>query len=181
MLQLLKHSLLLGLFTLTISVLSAQAPTPFWSENFTNGLPAGWVTTDGSNQNVLWTWCPNAAAGNGTAGCAGVYSGQQPFQATTAGTGAMVVDSDEAGELNNSHISRLTTKAINCTGKTAVFLAFQTYIGVYTVSADASAVLRVSTNGTSWTEYPIFSGVTTADTWSGNPEFPIIDISLSNR
>ncbi len=181
--QLLQRTLLFTLSFLAIGVLNAQLPTPFWSENFTNGFPQNWTTTDASNQDVLWTWCPNPALGNDDPGCSPVFSdalnGQLPFKSATANTGSMLVDSDEPGDLPSNHISQLTTAPINCTGKDIVYITFQTHIGVYTVGADANAILRVSTNGTTWTDYPVFSGLTTTVRWSENPEIPIIDISAT--
>jgi hypothetical protein len=161
--------------------LNAQLPVPFWSENFTDGFPSGWITTDGSGQGVLWTWCPDPFLGNSNPGCAPVFddatNGQIPFNSTTAGTGIMVVDSDEAGNLNSNHISRLTTSAIDCSSRNEVFVTFQNHIGVFEVDADANAILRVSTNGTTWTDFQLFQGLTISERWSENPEIPIIDIS----
>lgn len=91
----------------------------------------------------------------------------------------MLVDSDEPGDLPANHISQLTTSPINCTGKDIVYITFQTHIGVYTENADENAILRVSTNGNTWTDYPVFSGLTITERWSENPEIPIIDISAS--
>lgn len=181
--KLLPLALLFAFSFLTASALQAQLPVPFWSENFTNGLPTGWTTSDGSNQNVLWRWCPNPLLGNTNAGCAPIFddaiNGQVPFNAATASTGSMVVDSDQAGDLPANHVSRLTTATIDCSGTSEVFVAFQTHIGVFTEGADANAVLRVSTDGTNWTSYQVFSGITTTERWSDNPATPIIDISAT--
>ncbi|MBN8680190.1 MAG: T9SS type A sorting domain-containing protein [Chitinophagales bacterium] len=182
-----QQSLLKKVFFLAAILLSgalqAQLPVPFWSENFTNGLPSGWTTTDGSNQGVLWTWCADPILGDNDPGCSQPWddalNGQQPFNATTASTGFMVMDSDDPGGLPTEHISRLTTAPINCAGKNEVFVTFQTHIGVYEFDADANAILRVSTNGTTWTDYPVFNGLTTTVRWSQNPEIPIIDISAT--
>lgn len=179
----LHRSLIFSLSFFAIGLLNAQLPVPFWSENFTNGFPSGWTTTDGSGQNVLWTWCPDPALGNGNPGCAPLFddalNGQVAFNSTTASTGSMVIDSDEAGNLSANHVSRLTTSGINCTGKDQIFITFQTHIGVYTEGAEANAILRVSTDGTTWTNYTIFPGLTTTERWSANPEIPIIDISAT--
>ena len=160
-----------------------QAQTPFWTQDFAGGIPAGWTNTDGSNQGAIWTWCNDPAAGNGQAGCPSIWgdalNGQVPFAATTATNGFVTVDSDEYGNIPNNHVSRLTSTAIDCTGKPVVFVAFQTHIGVFTVNADVGAILRVSTDKTTWTNYTIFPGLTTTERWSENPEVPIIDISAT--
>jgi hypothetical protein len=169
------------LFLLLNSALMAQIPTPFWSENFTDGLPANWTTDDASGQGAVWTWCPNPLLGDGDPGCSEIWNtpanGQVPFRATTATTGSMVCDSDDYGELSQNHVSQLTTAPINCTGKSEVFITFQTHIGVFAVDAEANAILRVSNNGTTWTSYTVFPGLTTSERWSDNPETPIINIS----
>lgn len=179
--QFLSSSLAAVLLFLINSTLMAQIPTPFWTEDFTDGLPAGWVTTDASGQGAVWTWCPSPFLGDSDPGCSEIWNtpanGQVPFRATTATTGSMVCDSDDYGELAQNHVSQLTSAAINCHGKTAVFISFQTHIGVYAVDAEANAVLRVSNDGTNWTSFTVFPGLTTAERWSDNPETPIIDIS----
>lgn len=164
-------------------MINAQSPTPFWSENFTAGLPPGWNTTDASNQNVLWTWCPNPTLGDADPGCSQPWddalNGQVAFKSATATTGFMVMDSDDPGGLPTDHISQLTTSSINCSGKSEVFVTFQTHIGVFALAAEQNAVLRVSTNGSTWTEYTVFPGLSTTVRWSENPAIPIIDISAT--
>ena len=174
--------LLCATLLLTAGMLSAQ--TPFWTENFTNGIPAGWGNTDASGQNVLWTWCANPALGDSSPGCPEIWddalNGQVAFQATTANSGFAVLDSDDAGQLDVDHVSELTTTAINCSGKSSVFIKFDTHIGTYQHSADELAILRVSTDNITWDSFPVFSGIdgnSVATRWSPNPFRPIIDIS----
>jgi hypothetical protein len=162
---------------------TAQLAAPFWTENFTAGIPAGWGNADGSGQNILWGWCANPTSGNSDPGCPAIFddaiNSQIPFQATTASTGFVSLDSDEPQQLPNNHICRLTTTPINCSGKNEVFITFQTHIGVYDVDAEGGAILRVSTDQNTWTDYTVFPGLTTTERWSDNPEFPIIDISAT--
>jgi len=183
--QPIQRSLLFTLSFLVMGILNAQLPTPFWTEDFTDGIPAGWATTDASTNTlkVYWTWCLNPFLGDSDPGCSQPWddalNGQVPFRATTATTGFVVVDSDDPGDLPNNHISQLTTTPFNFADKNQVFISFQTHIGVYIENADANAILRVSTNGIDWTEYTIFPGLTTTERWSENPETPIIDISAT--
>lgn len=157
---------------LTGGLLSAQSFLPFWSEHFDNNVPAGWTNADASGQNVIWKWCADNASG-----CSPVFSGEAPFQATTAATGFVHVNSDAAGQLGQSHISRLTTSAIDCSGKSTVFVKFQSHIGTYTVTPSSSAVLRVSTNQTNWTDFVAFPDLVAANEFSQNPDITILDIS----
>lgn len=153
-----------------------QAQTPFWSETFTAGIPAGWTSVDASGQGFNWQWC---AEPNPTPPCSPVFNGQQPFAATTAATGFVHVDSDGglSAPLPQNHVSRLTTAAINCSGKSQVWLQFQNHIGTFEVPLAATAIVRVSTNLTNWTEFTPFSTFTGTNFFSPNPYFAVLDIS----
>jgi hypothetical protein len=163
------------------NVANAQLAVPFWSEDFTNGLPATWTTTDQSNQNKLWTWCANPSDDDTAPGCPPIWNdgtnGQVPFASTSAATGFVTADSDEFGELPQDHISQLTTSAINCSGKNAVYVKFESLLGTYTYDADDKAILKVSTDKINWTNFQVFSGLTRSVRWSNNPEIAIIDIT----
>jgi hypothetical protein len=150
--------------------LSAQEP--FWTQNFSGGLPEGWQTVDASGQGVVWSWCAGP-----TAACAPVFGDNQPFQSTSAANGFMTVNSDAAGDLVQVHVSRLTTAPIDCYDREQVFVRFETQIGVYQWPAESCALLRVSTDQVNWTNFTVFPGLTTLNAWSKNPEMPVIDIS----
>lgn len=160
------------------NLVHAQAPA-FWSEDFANGIPASWSNTDASTNTtkVLWEWCNDPEAGAGVPGCPGIFTGQDPFNSFTATNGFVNVDSDGPQQLPSNHVSRLTTSAIDCSGKNQVFVTFAAQIGVYTVSAETGAILRVSTDNVNWTNFTIFPGVTPSVGWSKNPETPIVDIT----
>ena len=167
--QLLKPVGIILMF-LHIGMLNAQAP--FWTQTFTGGIPSGWTSVDGSNQNVVWKYC---ASNN--PGCTPLFGGIDPFQASTASTGYVYVNSDAAQQLPQNHVPRLTSTAINCTGKSTVFVQFQSHIGTYLATPDASAVLRVSTNLNTWTTFKAFPGLTEQNEFSANPHISMIDIS----
>lgn len=163
----------------TFEVLSAQ--TPFWSEDFANGFPTGWTNEDPSGNNALWTWCANPETGQSN-GCPAIFNdavnNQVPFAATTATNGFLTMDSDKIGNLSSNHLSQLTTTGIDCSAFSEVYIRFETHIGVYTVSADVGALLRVSNDdGATWTPFTIFPGLTTSERWSDNPEIIIVDLS----
>lgn len=153
-----------------------QAQTPFWSETFTAGIPAGWTNVDASGQGFTWQWC---SAPNPTPPCAPVFNGQLPFASTTAATGFVHVDSDAglSAPLPQNHVSRLTTSAINCTGKSQVWLQFQNHIGTYVEPLATNAIVRVSTNLTTWTNFTPFPTFTGENFFSPNPYFAVLDIS----
>lgn len=170
--QLLTKSLPLLAFLLC--GMSAQAQNIFWSENFTGGIPAGWTNVDASGQGFAWEYCANTDPG-----CAPVFTGEQAFQATTASTGFVHVNSDGglSGPLPQNHVSRLTTSAIDCSGKSVVFIEFQSHIGTYVEPIETNAILRVSTNGTTWTNFTPFPGLTETNYFSANPYYSVLDIS----
>jgi hypothetical protein len=164
-------------FSLFLQQGLAQSP-PFWTENFTNGFPINWSNADASGQNAFWTWCSTPDAGNNEAGCPSIFNDainvQSPFAASTATTGFLTLDSDEYGQLDQNHISQLTTSAINCTGKSEVWMTYQTHIGVYQHDASTDALVRVSIDSVNWTTVQTFFHT---DRWSKNPEYPILDLS----
>ncbi|MBK8967648.1 MAG: T9SS type A sorting domain-containing protein [Saprospiraceae bacterium] len=168
--QLLTKSLLLLAFLLC--GVATQAQNIFWSEDFTNGIPTGWTNVDASGQGVIWEWCANTDPG-----CAPVFTGEEAFKATTAETGFVHLNSDAPGQLANNHISRLTTTPIDCSGKSAVFIEFQSHIGTFVAPLETDAIIRVSTNGTTWTEFQPFPGLIEANYFSPNPYYSILDIS----
>lgn len=166
---------LLAICVLLAMAGSAQAQV-FYQQLFDSpGLPAGWTTTDASGNGVVWVRCTDA-----TTDCHADL-GYDLFAGTDKANGFMVVDSDGAGDLApGTHQAQLTTAAINCTGKPQVFAIFEHQIGVYEYAADDNAKLFVSNNGTTWTPYQIFEGVTgetVAERFSENPLVSGIDIS----
>jgi Secretion system C-terminal sorting domain len=164
---------------LLVGNLSAQV---FWSEDFAGGsIPAGWVTTDGSNQGVLWDYCHQDST------CVNLF-GNAAVATTTANNGLMVMDSDgnaaidpatgDPGLLPTNHLSRLTTSAISCSGKPKVVLQFEMYFNTFDV--DNKAKLRVSKDNLTFTDFtiPYILGSGAGDGQSSdNPYNAAIDIS----
>lgn len=174
-----KTMFVLAFAFVTANALTAQ--TPFWTEDFANGIPVDWTNEDPSGNNALWTWCANPETGQSN-GCPAIFddatNNQMPFAATTATNGFATMDSDLLGELTTNHLSQLTTAGIDCSSFSEVFIRFETHIGVFTVGADVGALLRVSTDdGATWNPFTIFPGLTTQERWSNNPEVIILDIS----
>ena len=160
----------------------AFSQTAFWSEDFSGGIiPAEWTNADPSGNNALWTWCANPANGQGN-GCPAVWNdasnNQVPFAAATATNGFATMDSDAIGDIATDHKSQLTSDTIDCSGQPEVWLYFETQIGVYTIDAEAGAIVKVSKDdGATWTSFTIFPGLTTSERWSSNPFLAIVNIS----
>jgi hypothetical protein len=163
--------------TLALLAVSQMAQAQvFYTQDFSGGaLPAGWSTTDGGGFGVLWEYCADPSVT--TAGGCVAYLGNPPFSGTSSDNGCMVLDSDEAGEIAGNHISRLTTSAINCSSKSQVFATFENYIGIFAVPSAGNVLLKVSTNGTTWTSYDFTPGLTNANGFSANPLLAMVNIS----
>ncbi|MBK7938769.1 MAG: T9SS type A sorting domain-containing protein [Lewinellaceae bacterium] len=168
----LRTQLLTLMVCLTGGWLHAQSFQPFWTEDFTNNIPAQWTSVDASGQGVVWEWCKDNASG-----CSPVFDGEDPFNSSSAVSGFVVVNSDAAQQLPQNHVSRLTTAAINCSGKNTVFAQFESHIGTFLATPAASAILRVSTDLTNWQNFTIFPGLTAQNKFSPNPTVSIVDIS----
>jgi hypothetical protein len=150
----------------------AQAQV-FYSEDFSDGaIPAGWTTTDGSPNGVLWQYCDSPGAG-----CPGNLNGFPGYLGPTASNGFMILDSDAAGDIPSNHISRLTTAAINCSAANQVYALFNNYVGVFEVPSTGNVVLRVSTDNNNWTEYDVVPGLSVSNRFSDNPHKAAINIS----
>jgi hypothetical protein len=179
--------LLALLFFVAGSMFSLSAQTTFWEEDFSDGdIPVGWNNEDAGGFDALWEWCGDGASEG--PGCPLVWGDglnmQEAFAAATADNGFVSMDSDEVGNIPGNHVSELTTSAIDCSGQTEVWLKFEAHIGVFTISAEEGAIVRVSTDGgDSWDSFTAFPGLVTGAPnpgfvrWSTNPEYVIIDIS----
>lgn len=173
----LTKNLILAVLVAFAGNISAQT---FWSVDFEGGLPTDWISEDLSTNGAVWTWCGDPLGGTGD--CSPIFddqtNGQSPFQATSADNGFMTVNSDAFNApVSNPHISQLTTTAIDCSAETAVYIKFESHIGVYDLDATGNALLRVSTNGTDYVDYDCFEGLTTGVRWSDNPEEVIFDLT----
>ena len=171
---------LLILFTFFFSIQTVGAQNVFWSEDFssTMDLPMGWTTEDASGGNGVWAWCASPTMAANCIPGWDAYADQHDgnFYATTSDNGFLYMDSDVLGSVAPDHIVNLTTDTIDCSGQAEVWVKFESLIGVYGLPATDNAVLRVSNNGTDWTDFNLFT-LSLATRWSSNPEFNIVDIS----
>ncbi len=164
-----------------------QAQSVFWSENFSDGTPAGWSSEDVSGNGGEWTWCddPEQSAGDGCVSFWDLYVDQHgDFTSTSASDGFMVMDSDVLQALPSNHIVQLTTDAIDCSAQTEVFVKFESLLGVFDNPTLGFAFLNVSTDGTNWTSYDTYDilpgnqGNEPGEIrWTENGQVAVIDIS----
>ena len=117
----------------------------FWSEDFSDvQLPAGWLTEDANpNSEVIWEICTTPGA------CrpADIVN-ESRFISSTANNNYAILNSEAGGsDFQGNHISRLTTPAINCTGKQSVFLEFESLILSTNNNPAETAILKVWAGG----------------------------------
>lgn len=174
--QLKTYSTLILALLMTSLSLTAQV---FYTEDFSGGaIPAGWTNVDltsAAGEEVLFEFSDNPDDV--------IALGNQPtetFEATSAANGYLYANSDRGlgGAPANLHTTELTTTPIDCSTRDAVFMQFETLIGVFEQAAETAAILRVSNDdGTTWTDFTIFPNLDVATRWSDNPQFASVDIS----
>ena len=72
------------------SIKVPKSVAPFWSEDFSNGIPSTWI-----NSSVPWAYRGPSTSPNSTVGTQGAYGANQgPIQSPTAQNGFMIFDSD---------------------------------------------------------------------------------------
>jgi hypothetical protein len=132
----------------------------FWSDDFS-------VKTN-------WTMTSQAGAGVwkiDTIGPIGAYKIPK-ILSTTHANGFATFDSDN--DCSGNQIADMTTtSAINCTGHPYIFMEFQQY---YRRWFDSTFVY-VSSNGTTWTKFPVNTAVQFKDYSGSNPTISKVDIS----
>ena len=129
----------------TSNLQSVKSVAPFWSEDFSNGIPSSWT-----NSPVPWAYRGSSTSPNTTVGSQGAYAGTNgPINSLTAQNGFMIFDSDYYDNLGNAggfgtgqypcnppsgsgHVGLLTTDAIDCSMYPAVSIVFNSFYREYT-------------------------------------------------
>jgi hypothetical protein len=135
-----------------VVLFSAQAQTVFYTQDFANGIPASWSNVGGVTTPGFGThqWA------NGTIATAPSWGSQPDFASTTVTNGFAFFNAYP----NNTSITydtKLTTAAINCTGRTNVWLRFESQYAFY--SASSVVEVGVSTDSINFTYSPILGNV----------------------
>lgn len=140
---------------------NSNRATPFWTEDFGGGFPAGWTVLDTSgicpwSYSTDGTW-GNFNGNNGTAAAAGISS-------TTGANGFLICDIDSAnhftyGQPSGSNYQYLSsyvgTDAIDCSTHGSVILNFEQ---LFRYNNGISMNVKVSNDGTTWTVYDVSGG-----------------------
>ena len=128
------------------ALLSANKSTPFWTEDFSNGIPSSWQEGHAAGSaSAPWIYRgPGTTPGVNT-GSQGAYAGTQgPIMSSTASNGFMIFDSDyydnggTAGNFGSGqypsntpaspgHVGTLTTDSIDCSMYSDVTILFNSF------------------------------------------------------
>ena len=146
-----------------------QTLTPFFYENFSAGLPAGWQTIDNAGHGVNWSFTTTGISRQGS------YPGLDSLSPTntSAGNGYMIYDSDASTASVGGENADLITDAIDCSLHSNVHLFFNELLAHYLESATVS----VSTDGTTWTQVLDASAGLAQNGATPNPNGVDLDIS----
>ena len=157
--------------------------TPFWSEDFSGGIPATWNNGSTPTPPVIsapWVYRGANTTPNVSTGSQGAYAGTNgPIQSPTASNGFVIFDSDyydNGGTAGNfgagqypcnsitggaptGHVGTLTTDSIDCSMYTDVTMVFNSFYREYT------GIAKVA--------FSIDGGITFTDTVEVHPEIEV--------
>lgn len=141
---------------------------PFYSEDFSAGLPGTWQNVDnGSPANVLWRYTTTGAM-NGFP-----FDNFLNATGTSAANGYMIFDSDSAAASGGEDAS-LITGPIDCSSKANVHLTFNEYFAQFNVS---QGIVWISNDGSTWTDIHHAEAGLGTDQTTSNPFAQDIDIT----
>ncbi|MBT5859426.1 MAG: T9SS type A sorting domain-containing protein, partial [Flavobacteriales bacterium] len=163
----------------------ASNATPFWSEDFSGGIPSNWEEgyTLGS-ASAPWIYRGPSTTPNISTGSQGAYAGTQgPIMSPTASNGFMLFDSDyydNGGTPGNfgsgqypantpaspGHVGTLTTDAIDLSMYSDVTMLFNSFYREFT------GIARVA--------FSIDSGITYTDTMEVHPEIDVNEVTAND-
>jgi len=140
--------------------IESSSQTLLWSEDFANGIPAGW-SQYGTPSLALWEYRGNNTAPNDTVGSRGCWAGPlqsgntgDPIASPTATNGFVIFDSDflhsngdratnGQGSVPAPHVGRLRTDTIDLSSEPGAELSFYTYARRF----QSAWFVAISTNG----------------------------------
>lgn len=136
--------------------------TPFWTEDFGNGIPATWSVIDSSGI-CPWVYSTDGSWGNFSTG--GTTAAAPGISSTTSANGFILSDIDSAnhftyGQPSGSNYQYLSTyigtDGIDCSGRSSVILKFEQS---YRFNNGVSMNVQVSNDNMTWTTYNVSGGL----------------------
>lgn len=140
---------------------------PFYSQDFSGGIPGNWQVIDHSGNGLNWTWT--------TTGSFSASPGIDSLSTsgTSAANGYMIFDSDSAGGVGGED-GDLITETIDCSANIAVHLTFNQLLVHF---AEAARVSVSNDGGASWNDvYDASAGLAQYQA-TPNPDFVDVDIT----
>lgn len=145
---------------------NAESAAVIWSEDFSNGIPAGWTNSgfDGNGlplANCNWEYRGTTTSPQNNIGSRGGFSASispSALQSPTRANGFVIFDSDYLDNGGNStnaggglapapHVGQLTTSSINLSGHAGILIKFNTFARVFY----ANLIVQYSLdNGITW-------------------------------
>lgn len=153
--------------------------TPFWTEDFGAGIPAGWSVIDSSGI-CPWVYSTDGSWGNFSTG--GTTAAAPGISSTTSANGFILCDIDSANHFtygqpsgaNYQYLSSyIGTDAIDCSGHTSVILNFEQF---YRYNNGVSMNVKVSNDNVNWTTYNVSGGLANNAT-SADPQNVTLNIT----
>lgn len=158
---------------------NANRATPFWTEDFGNGIPAGWSVIDSSGI-CPWVYSTDGSWGNFSTG--GTTAAAPGISSTTSANGFILCDIDSANHFtygqpsgaNYQYLSSyIGTDAIDCSGHASVILNFEQF---YRYNNGVSMNVKVSNDNVNWTTYNVSGGLANNAT-SADPQNVTLNIT----
>lgn len=136
---------------------------PFYSQDFSGGIPGTWQNNDNAGDGVVWRYTTTGSA---------LSFGNLSTVGTTAANGYVILDSDSA--FPSAADAELVSDAIDCSSRTNVHLTFNEFFVQWSTSL---GIVWVSNDGSTWNDvYHAEAGLGSGQT-TANPNMPDIDIT----
>ncbi|MBK6837157.1 MAG: T9SS type A sorting domain-containing protein [Bacteroidetes bacterium] len=149
------------------SVLPRTQAVPFYSQDFSSGIPGTWQVNDNSSNGLNWTWT-NTGAYSSSPGLDSLST-----VGTSAANGYMIFDSDSAGGVGGEDAD-LISETIDCSANVAGHLTFNQLLVHF---AEAARVSVSNDGGTVWNDvYDASAGLAQYQA-TPNPDFVDVDIT----
>ncbi|REK05016.1 MAG: T9SS C-terminal target domain-containing protein [Bacteroidetes bacterium] len=153
-----------------VTVPAKMNSTPFYSEDFSGGLPGSWTAVDSAGNGVNWRWTTTGIFNYGTQPGLDSLS----HSGTTASNGYMIYDSDSSGGSVGGENADLISGSIDCSAYSVVRLSFNQLLKHF----NEIATVHVSNDGgTTWSMVYNASAGLTPHQATSNPDAIDIDIS----
>lgn len=149
------------------SVTPRTQAVPFYSQDFSGGIPGTWQVVDNTPNGLVWTWTTTGAFSSSP----GLDS--LSTLGTSAANGYMIFDSDSAGGVGGEDAD-LITETIDCSSNVSVHLTFNQLLVHF---AEAARVYVTNDGGANWVE--VYDASTGLAQYAATPNPDLVDIDIT--